>query len=70
MLVLRLCTADSVETKMLQRAQSKLALDRVVIKRGLYEGDLKVCASARWSLLIDLVKVFQSSSTATKANTF
>ena len=35
-LVLRLATAHSVEGKMLRRASSKLALERIVIKKGAF----------------------------------
>lgn len=38
-LVLRLCTSNSVEVKLLQRATSKLALERLVIKKGAFVGD-------------------------------
>lgn len=37
-LVLRLCTANSVEVKLLKRANSKLALTRLVIKSGAFQG--------------------------------
>jgi ATP-dependent DNA helicase len=37
-LVLRLCTSDSVEVKLLRRAASKLALERLVIKKGAFQG--------------------------------
>ena len=37
-LVLRLCTAQSVEVKLLKRANSKLALERLVIKKGAFQG--------------------------------
>lgn len=36
-LVLRLATAHSVEGKMLARAQSKMALERLVIKKGAFK---------------------------------
>ena len=35
-LVLRLATAHSVEGRMLKRARSKLALERLVIKKGAF----------------------------------
>ncbi len=35
-LVLRLATAHSVEGKLLKRARSKLALERLVIKKGAF----------------------------------
>ena len=35
-LVLRLATANSVEGKLLKRANSKLALERLVIKKGAF----------------------------------
>ena len=38
-LVLRLCTSDSVEVKLLRRAHSKLALERLVIKKGAFMGE-------------------------------
>lgn len=38
-LVLRLCTSDSVELKLLRRANSKLALERLVIKKGAFGGE-------------------------------
>lgn len=38
-LVLRLCTSDSVEVKLLRRANSKLALERLVIKKGAFQGE-------------------------------
>ena len=37
-LVLRLCTSNSVEIKLLKRATSKLALERLVIKKGAFLG--------------------------------
>jgi hypothetical protein len=37
-LVLRLCTSDSVEVKLLRRANSKLALERLVIRKGAFQG--------------------------------
>eukprot|EP00892_Ulva_mutabilis_P009570 jgi/Ulvmu1/6986/UM033_0044.1 len=37
-LVLRLCTSNSVEIKLLKRATSKLALERLVIKKGAFQG--------------------------------
>uniref|UniRef100_A0A061RSK4 Atp-dependent dna helicase ddm1-like n=1 Tax=Tetraselmis sp. GSL018 TaxID=582737 RepID=A0A061RSK4_9CHLO len=38
-IVIRLATAHSVEGKMLSRAGSKMALERVVIKKGAFKGD-------------------------------
>jgi len=38
-LVIRLATAQSVEGKMLVRAESKMALERVVIKKGAFKAD-------------------------------
>jgi ATP-dependent DNA helicase len=38
-LVLRLATAHSVEGKLLKRARSKLALERLVIKKSAFLGE-------------------------------
>jgi ATP-dependent DNA helicase len=59
-LVLRLCTTDSVEVKLLQRATSKLALERLVIKKGAFQGDHTADAGGGVSLnaqdLLDVLK--------------
>ena len=39
-LVLRLATAHSVEGKMLKRAACKMALERLVIKKGAFKGEV------------------------------
>jgi ATP-dependent DNA helicase len=58
-LVLRLCTSDSVEVKLLRRAHSKLALERLVIKKGAFQGDA-TAAGGKDSLsaqdLLDVLK--------------
>ncbi|CAD7704991.1 unnamed protein product [Ostreobium quekettii] len=51
-LVLRLATSHSVEGKMLRRASNKMALTRLVIKKGAFRGD-KEAKSARSSLASD-----------------
>ena len=60
-LVLRLCTSDSVEVKLLRRAHSKLALERLVIKKGAFEGkgaatDDKGGTSLNAADLLDVLK--------------
>lgn len=59
-LVLRLCTCNSVEVKLLQRATSKLALERLVIKKGAFIGDTEAAADKGVSLnaqdLLDVLK--------------
>lgn len=42
-LVLRLITAHSVEGKMIKRASEKMVLERLVMKKGAFKGDL-VCS--------------------------
>eukprot|EP00803_Ostreobium_quekettii_P009166 evm.model.scf_268.3 EVM.evm.TU.scf_268.3 scf_268:59398-67593(-) len=51
-LVLRLATSHSVEGKMLRRASNKMALTRLVIKKGAFRGD-KETKSTRSSLASD-----------------
>ena len=42
-LVLRLATANSVEGHLLRRASSKLALERLVIKKGAFLPAIQAC---------------------------
>lgn len=42
-LVFRLATANSVEGRMLRRAASKMALERLVIKKGAFREIKEVC---------------------------
>jgi hypothetical protein len=61
-LVLRLCTCNSVEVKLLQRATSKLALERLVIKKGAFVGDEVSVPDKGVSLNAqDLLDVLQSN---------
>ena len=61
-LVLRLCTCNSVEVKLLQRATSKLALERLVIKKGAFVGDADAAADKGVSLNAqDLLDVLQGN---------
>lgn len=61
-LVLRLCTCNSVEVKLLQRATSKLALERLVIKKGAFVGDPTAAADKGVSLNAqDLLDVLQGN---------
>lgn len=49
-LVFRLATAHSVEGKMLKRASEKMALERLVIKKGVFKEVVdQVGARGRWS---------------------
>ena len=51
MLVLRLATSHSVEGRLLKRARSKLALERLVIKKGAFlhqEVRARACAGVMW----------------------
>ena len=60
MLVLRLCTSDSVEVKLLRRANSKLALERLVIKKGAFQGEPDGGAAGNNSLSAqDLLEVLK-----------
>ena len=45
--VFRLATAHSVEGKMLRRAANKMALERLVIKKGAFK-ELKGVGGRRW----------------------
>lgn len=61
-LVLRLCTSDSVEIKLLKRATSKLALERLVIRKGAFLGAEEEAQKAKVSLSAqDLLEVLQGS---------
>lgn len=62
MLVLRLCTSDSVEIKLLKRATSKLALERLVIRKGAFLGAEDGAQNSKVSLSAqDLMDVLQGS---------
>lgn len=61
-LVLRLCTSDSVEIKLLKRATSKLALERLVIRKGAFLGAEDGAQNSKVSLSAqDLMDVLQGS---------
>ena len=57
-LVLRLATAHSVEGRLLRRANSKLALERLVIKRGAFmeEGPQDSASGMTQQELLDLLR--------------
>jgi SNF2 family DNA or RNA helicase len=56
-LVIRLATAQSVEGKMLVRAESKMALERVVIKKGAFK--VSACAGSVLSFLQEKIPNFE-----------
>jgi hypothetical protein len=58
-LVLRLCTSDSVEVKLLRRAHSKLALERLVIKKGAFQGEAAAPGSKESLSAQDLLEVLK-----------
>ncbi|CAD7701070.1 unnamed protein product [Ostreobium quekettii] len=58
-LVLRLATSHSVEGKMLKRAADKMALTRLIIKKGAFRGDKESksgCSSLATDELVQLLK--------------
>ena len=57
-LVLRLCTSDSVEVRLLRRAHSKLALANIVIKKGAFGGggDADTSLSLNQQDLLDVIQ--------------